>query len=131
LSNPFPKRKAYRNSIAFNNEQVGDKTTSTEEGKNLCVSKVLSNIPLLQPVVTVPKTTCDEVTEESTTTDSPGAAGEEERDGQVEGLNMGTFLTVDEVGRVEEDGEKRTAQNGKKHTVYHCYACLAKARHCK
>lgn len=81
---------------------------------------ILSNIPLLQPVVTVPKTSCDEVTEESTTTDAPDAAGEEERDGRVEGLNMGTFLTVDEVGQVEEDGEKRSAENGKKHTVYHC-----------
>ncbi|CDQ94124.1 unnamed protein product, partial [Oncorhynchus mykiss] len=64
-----------------------------------------------EPVVTVPKTTCDEVTEESTTTDAPDAAGEEERDGRVEGLNMGTFLTVDEVGQVEEDGEKRSAEN--------------------
>ncbi|KAM9398740.1 uncharacterized protein ACWYII_031262 isoform 2-T2 [Salvelinus alpinus] len=62
-------------------------------------------------VVTVPKTTCHEVTEESTTTDAPAAAGEEERDGEKEGLNMGTFLTVDEVGQMEEDGEKRSAEN--------------------
>ncbi|XP_029604708.1 zinc finger protein 638 isoform X3 [Salmo trutta] len=72
-----------------------------------------------EPVVTVPKTTCDEVTEESevkghdeaTPTDAPAAAGEEEKEGgRVEDLNIGTFLTVDEVGQVEEDGEKRSAE---------------------
>uniref|UniRef100_A0A4W5NH01 Matrin-type domain-containing protein n=1 Tax=Hucho hucho TaxID=62062 RepID=A0A4W5NH01_9TELE len=76
-----------------------------------------------EPVVTVPKTTCDEVTEESeveghdeaTPTDAPAAAGEEEKDGEVEDgrvedFNMGTFLTVDEVGQVEEDREKRSAE---------------------
>ncbi|XP_014065282.1 zinc finger protein 638 isoform X2 [Salmo salar] len=70
-----------------------------------------------EPVVTVPKTTCDEVTEESkvkghdeaTPTDAP--AGEEEKEaGRVEDLNIGTFLTVDEVGQVEEDGGKRSAE---------------------
>lgn len=89
-------------------------------------------------MVTVPKTTCDEVTEESkvkghdeaTPTDAP--AGEEEKEaGRVEDLNIGTFLTVDEVGQVEEDGGKRSAETGKKHTVYHCYARLVKACRCK
>ncbi|KAK6324612.1 hypothetical protein J4Q44_G00039540 [Coregonus suidteri] len=76
-----------------------------------------------EPVVTVPKTTCDKFTEESevkghdeaTPTDAPGAAGEEEveeekEDGGVENFNTGTFLTVDEVGQVEDDGKKRSAE---------------------
>ncbi|XP_045072410.1 RNA-binding protein 20-like isoform X2 [Coregonus clupeaformis] len=76
-----------------------------------------------EPVVTVPKTTCDKFTEESevkghdeaTPTDAPAAAGEEEveeekEDGGVEDFNTGKFLTVDEVGQVEDDGKKRSAE---------------------